>query len=577
MAERSPSVVEMLPMRAAADRYDVAVLGGGLAGLTLSMQIKKRRPATSVVVLEKREGPAPEAAFKVGESTVNIGAWYFGEVVGLRELLLETQLRKAGLRFYMPAGANDDLTRRVEFGPRGWPSIDTYQIDRGRFENDLVERARGLGVDVLDGCRVTDVAFGETMHTVGFEQYGRPVTTKARWVMDASGRASLLKRQLGLAKSVGHTINAAWIRLRGGLDLESWGAHDPAWMARMPEPGVRTFATNHLLGEGYWVWLIPLSSGAISIGVCSDPRRHPWEQFASVDALLEWLRAHEAQLASELEPRTGEIMDYLRVQDFAYGVEQLLSADRWCLVGEAAAFADPFYSPGSDFIALSNTFACDVATRELDGEDVTERVAYFGDYYRRAFEFTLAKYEDQYAVFGNPWVMNPKLGWDVVNLHVPPLLMLNGKFDDLEFMRSVDDILQRFFDLNIRVERLFRDWHALEQRPYEGMPGLGGPVGPALAVLDALEGRYDDDALRARLAGHLAMVEAMAIQIFHKASAALPSPPDDRPLNPYGIGLDPDAWEADGLYEPPGLTLAEAVERAPGVGFLWLDRAPVRA
>src|SRR5215831_8320209 len=114
----------MLPMRAAKERYDVAVLGGGLAGLTLSIQIKKRRPGTSVVVLEKREGPAPEAAFKVGESTVNIGAWYFGEVVGLRELLLETQLRKAGLRFYMPAGANDDLTRRVEFGPRGWPSID---------------------------------------------------------------------------------------------------------------------------------------------------------------------------------------------------------------------------------------------------------------------------------------------------------------------------------------------------------------------------------------------------------------------------------------------------------------------
>ena len=50
--------------------FDVAILGGGLAGLTLAIQLKQMRPQTTVVVLEKREGPAPLAAFKVGESTV---------------------------------------------------------------------------------------------------------------------------------------------------------------------------------------------------------------------------------------------------------------------------------------------------------------------------------------------------------------------------------------------------------------------------------------------------------------------------------------------------------------------------
>ena len=34
-------------------------------------------------------------------------------------------------------------------------------------------------------------------------------------------------------------------------------------------------STNHICGEGYWVWLIPLSSGPISIGIVADPRFHP--------------------------------------------------------------------------------------------------------------------------------------------------------------------------------------------------------------------------------------------------------------------------------------------------------------
>ena len=58
--------------RQPADSYDVAILGGGLAGLTLGIQLKQARPETSIFIAEKRKGPAPEAAFKVGESTVEV-------------------------------------------------------------------------------------------------------------------------------------------------------------------------------------------------------------------------------------------------------------------------------------------------------------------------------------------------------------------------------------------------------------------------------------------------------------------------------------------------------------------------
>nr|MBA2630654.1 tryptophan 7-halogenase [Thermoleophilaceae bacterium] len=392
MNDRQASSIEIVPLRPAAERYDVAILGGGLAGLTLAIQLKRQRPETSVAVLEKREGPAPLAAFKVGESTVPAGAHYFAKVVGLETHLKQRQLTKFGLRFFTPAGDNRDITQRYEFGPAQFPPQDNYQLDRGLFENELAARAQQLGVDLLQGCRVGEVELGSDEHRVHYTQAEAETSLQAAWAVDAAGRASLLKRQLGLAKQIPHTINSSWLRLRGGLDLEQWGRDNADWMAQMPEPGVRQYSTNHLLGEGYWVWLIPLSSGPISIGVCADPRHHPFEEINELDKLLGWFARHEPQLAAALEPRRGDIEDFLRVEDFAYGVEQTYSTDRWSLVGEAGAFADPFYSPGSDFIAYGNTFTTDLITRQLDGQDISDRTAYYNDYYQRTFQYVIAKY-----------------------------------------------------------------------------------------------------------------------------------------------------------------------------------------
>src|SRR5436190_20208192 len=113
------------------DRYDVAILGGGLAGLTLALQLKRTRPETSIFVGEKRTGPAPEAAFKVGESTVDVSAHYFAEVIGMKDHIKAHQNPKFGLRYFFTGAGNRDLTARLELGPGDWYSSSSYQLDRG--------------------------------------------------------------------------------------------------------------------------------------------------------------------------------------------------------------------------------------------------------------------------------------------------------------------------------------------------------------------------------------------------------------------------------------------------------------
>src|SRR5207237_864777 len=82
----------------------------------------------------------------------------------------------------------------------------------------------------------------------------------------------------------------------------------------------------HLCGKGYWVWLIPLSSGPISIGIVADPRFHPWEEMNTLDGALAWIREHEPQLGASLDGRRDQVDDFLKVENFSYGCKQEIVA-----------------------------------------------------------------------------------------------------------------------------------------------------------------------------------------------------------------------------------------------------------
>ena len=91
-------------MVAITNLYDVAILGGGLSGLTLARQLLAKHPDLRLLVLDKHCYPVAEGAYKVGESTIEIGAYYLAEEVGLKKHLVDAHLPKFGLRFFFNDG-----------------------------------------------------------------------------------------------------------------------------------------------------------------------------------------------------------------------------------------------------------------------------------------------------------------------------------------------------------------------------------------------------------------------------------------------------------------------------------------
>ena len=90
----------------------------------------------------------------------------------------------------------------------------------------------------------------------------------------------------------------------------------------------------------------------------------------------------------------------------------MFSGRRWALTGEAGLFLDPFYSPGSDFIAMSNTYITDLIAHDRAGHALEARAQLYDQIYHSFYESTLALYTDQYPLFGDPEVLPVKVIWD---------------------------------------------------------------------------------------------------------------------------------------------------------------------
>ena len=424
--------------------FDVVLLGHGLAGGFLARHLRLALgPELRILVLESAEKITD---YKVGESTVEVAANYMVRRLGLQSYLYQHQLPKNGVRFFFDSAEKDlPLTEMSEMGTDRLPFHPAFQLERASLERDLVAMNLASGVDVRLGATVTDVTIdADTSHTVTFERAGEKTTVSSRFVFDASGRRQLLLKKLGVPIHRETRLNTAssWARYRKVPGLDAAG--DEAWRERVRHTS-RHLSTNHMMYDGYWIWFIPLAGDLMSVGVVYDKDRIPdrLATRASFEAFLDKHRSTRDLLVG------AELEDFQQYSHLPYFADQYFSKDRWAVTGFAGAFTDPFYSPGSDFIAIANEFIVELVKhdRASDKAGFDERVDVFDAYYKFWYERTIRIYARLYPVFGTYEVFRLKYMLDFnnyYNLVVWPFMA--DKYKDLDWLkgelRFVDRVIQ---------------------------------------------------------------------------------------------------------------------------------------
>ena len=381
------------------ENYDVIVIGGALSGGAAATLLLRKNPGIRILIVEKSES----LGRRVGEATVEVSAYFLGHVLGLTQYLNEHHISKQGLRFWFANDKVRSLDQSAEVGPRYLARLPSYQIDRAAIDEEVLRRAEEAGATVLRPAIVSKVGLTSGgQQTMELKHGGRRYPVSARWIVDASGINALLARKNGWWRpNTEHPTAAAWSRWRG---VKDWDGRElaekfPKWAAAVY--GTRGTATNHIIGDGWWAWFIPLKGGDVSVGVVYDQRLvdFPQEGGKLGERLKGFLMKHPvAREMLENAEFAGE--DVHRRKNLAY-TSTTFAGDGFVLVGDAAAFMDPFYSPGMDWISFTSSCAADLITQQRHGAEMPSRIEKHNrDFTASQERWFQALYKDKYHYMG---------------------------------------------------------------------------------------------------------------------------------------------------------------------------------
>jgi len=319
------------PAAAGADfRCDVLVVGGGPAGSTMAALLAEA--GRDVVVIEKAHHPR----FHIGESLLPANAALFDKL-GVRDQVEAIGMAKHGVEFVSP---DHDHRQFIEFA-EAWDKSMPYawQVRRAQLDELLFRDAAKKGARTFEGQRVREVAFDGDGALADVElEDGSKRQWRARFVVDASGRDTLLANQLRCKqKNRRHNSSALYGHYTGAERL----------------PGKLEGNITIFWFEHGWFWFIPLADGTTSIGAVCWPhylksRKKPLpEFFADTIALCPPLAARLAG-ASLVDGRVYATGNY------SYGSAKS-SGERFLMIGDAYAFVDPVFSSGV-YLAMQSAF-----------------------------------------------------------------------------------------------------------------------------------------------------------------------------------------------------------------------------
>jgi flavin-dependent dehydrogenase len=251
--------------------------------------------------------------------------------------------------------------RRFEpFGGDAAGPWQGFQVWRADFDAILLERARGLGVLVNQGCRVTGVLRQDGVLR-GVRTSAGPIV--ARMVVDATGAARWLCRALGIA-SPAHSPR---LFARYGYVQGSCPARDTAPLLVGDETG--------------WTWSARVKAG-----------RYQWTRLRFGSRA----RGGAPDDLRDLDPFGPE-----RGADVTWRLAERTAGPGWFLVGDAAALLDPASSHGVLRALLSGITAGSLIAAILGGKAPAEETAkVYHDWIAGSFATDAARLQAFYRELG---------------------------------------------------------------------------------------------------------------------------------------------------------------------------------
>jgi geranylgeranyl reductase family protein len=317
--------------------YDVAIIGGGPAGSTAAalLACAGRR----VIVFERERFPR----FHIGESLLPFSMKAFTRL-GLHEKFLRAGfIKKFGGEFFS-ACSSEGTKFYFKDGYRSQTDY-SYQVTRADFDKVLLDHAAESGAEVREETGVKSVELANEHVDLAISN---GTSIRARFVIDASGRNSVLGTKFNIKKTYEHLKK-----------LSIFAHYDGVWRAE----GIDATLTVLIRGIDRWFWIIPLTTERTSIGVVLDNETFRSSKQSPEDFLEQALLEQPVIVERMREAR--RVSDAHVAADFSYRSTKLYG-DRWLMAGDAAGFIDPIFSSGVFLAVFSGELAADALHEVLD-------------------------------------------------------------------------------------------------------------------------------------------------------------------------------------------------------------------
>jgi geranylgeranyl reductase family protein len=347
--------------------YDVAVIGGGPAGSTAAALLA--RAGRRVIVFERERFPR----FHIGESLLPFSMKAFTRL-GLHEKFLRAGfIKKFGGEFFS-ACSSEGTKFYFKDGYRS-QTDHSYQVTRGDFDKVLLDHAAESGAEVREETGVKSVEFAKEHVDLAISN-GKSL--RARYVIDASGRNSVLGTKFNIKKTYEHLKK-----------LSIFAHYEGVWRAE----GIDATLTVLIRGIDRWFWIIPLTPERTSIGVVLDSETFKSSKRSPEDFLEQALL--EQPVIVERMRAARRVSEVHMAADFSYRSRKLYG-DRWLMAGDAAGFIDPIFSSGVFLAVFSGELAADALDVVLDQPRKARRLF-------PRYEKQVNRAMDVYLRFVNAW------------------------------------------------------------------------------------------------------------------------------------------------------------------------------